>query len=242
MSAEVYAELGRRLTERYGPSAVSVGDEGGYTPVDMTDPRTAFDMELEAIEELGYEDEFVLGADVAASHFYQGNGQYELPDGTYSRSELIEFYGELVDGYPLRSIEDPLVETDFEGFAELTDELSIQVIGDDLFVTNPDNVREGIETGAANTLLMKVNQVGTVSEAFDAVRLARRNGYGIQVSERSGQTPDTWLADVAVGVGAGQIKTGVTRGERTEQYNRLFAIEDDLGGAARFGVGTTSLA
>lgn len=235
LSAEVYEELGRRLAERYGKSALGVGDEGGYTPADMTDPRAAFDLELEAIEELGYGDEFVLGADVAASHFYEGDGKYDLGDGLCSRDELFALYEELVDTYPLRSLEDPFVDSDVEAFAELTDRLDIQIVGDDLFVTDPERVRDGVEEGAATTLLMKVNQVGTVSEALDAARLARRNGLGVQVSERSGQTPDTWLADLAVGVGAGQIKTGVTRGERTEQYNRLFAIEDELGRAATFG-------
>jgi enolase len=227
LCAEVYYELGGIVEDRWGKGARNVGYEGGYTPTGVSDPREAFDAELAAVEELGYGDEFVLGLDVAATHFYDPeSAEYELMDRTMSRDELIEFYEELVAAYPLRSIEDPFHEDDFEGFAELTETVDVQIIGDDLFVTNTDRLEWGINERAANALLLKVNQVGTVSEALDAAEMAVRNGYAVQVSERSGQTPDTWLADLTVGVGAGQIKTGVTRGERTEQYNRLLEIEE----------------
>ncbi|WP_423751658.1 phosphopyruvate hydratase [Salinirarus marinus] len=232
-SAEVYYELGRLLKEEYGESALNVGYEGGYTPTEMSDPRDAFEIELRAIEELGYEDEFVLAADVAASHFYDPTEEtYSLMGERFSRGELIDFYDELTSTYPIASLEDPLHEEDFGGFRALTEELDVQIIGDDLFVSNPSRLREGIDDGAANALLLKVNQVGTVSEAIDAASIAHRNGYAVQVSERSGQTADTWLADLAFGLNAGQIKTGVTRSERTEQYNRLFAIERELDAAA----------
>lgn len=234
--AEVYYELGEILEAEYGRTATNVGDEGGYVPIEIDDPREAFDLELRAIEECGYADEFALAADVAATHFYDAEeGTYSLSGEELDRDGLVSFYEELVDTYPIVSLEDPLAESDFEGFADLTERLDVQIVGDDLFVTNPSRVREGIERNAANALLVKVNQVGTVSEALDAARLARRNGYALQVSERSGQTADTWLADLAVGVNAGQIKTGVSRSERTEQYNRLFAIEAELGGAAEYG-------
>lgn len=232
LCAEVYYELGDVVEERWGKGARNVGYEGGYTPTGVSDPREAFDAELAAVEELGYGDEFVLGIDAAATHFYDRESEtYSLMDREMSRDELVEFYEDLVAAYPLRSIEDPLDEDDFEGVAELTAAVDAQIIGDDLFVTNTERLERGLDEGAANSLLLKVNQIGTVSEALDAARMALRNGYTVQVSERSGQTPDTWLADLTVGVGAGQIKTGVTRGERTEQYNRLLEIEERSGAA-----------
>jgi enolase len=230
MSAEVYYELGELLAERHGKASLNVGFEGGYAPIDVVDPRDAFELELAAIEERGYADEFMLAADVAATHFYDATTDtYELMDRQFTRDELLEFYEELTSSYPVASLEDPLDEADFEGFAELTQRLDVQIIGDDLFVTDSDRLRAGIDRGAANALLLKINQVGTVSEALDAAAAADRNGYAVQVSERSGQTADTWLADLAVGLNAGQIKTGVTRSERTEQYNRLLEIEADNG-------------
>ena len=236
MAAEVYYELGDIVRAEYGEASLNVGAEGGYNPTGVDDPRTAFDLELRAIEACGYDGEFALAADVAASHFYDPETEtYALLGDRLSRAELLAFYEELVDTYPVVSLEDPLDQNDFDGYVDLTDRLDVQVVGDDLFVTTPDRLRRGIDRGAATALLWKVNQVGTVTAAREASRLATRNGYAVQVSERSGQTPDTWLADLAVGLGAGQIKTGVTRGERTEQYNRLLAIETELGDAATFG-------
>jgi enolase len=235
-TAEVYYELGDILRAEYGEASLNVGDEGGYNPLGVDDPRTAFDLELQAIEECGYDGEFALAADVAASHFYDRETEtYGLLGESMTRDELADFYADLVADYPIVSLEDPLDQRDFAGVADLTDRLDVQVVGDDLFTTNPERLREGIDCGAANALLWKVNQVGTVTEATEAARIATRNGYAVQVSERSGQTPDTWLADLAVGLDAGQIKTGVTRGERTEQYNRLLEIEAELGDAATFG-------
>jgi len=235
MGLQVYHELGKILAEKWGSHSLNVGVEGGYTPLGMKDPRAAFDAELMAIEELGYGDEFVLSLDAAATHFYSREaGKYTLMGKKIAREELMGFYEDLVSAYPIRSIEDPLEEEDFDGFAELTRTLNIQIVGDDLFVTNMKRLRRGIEMGAANALLLKINQIGTLSEALDAAQLALRNGYGVQVSERSGQTEDTWLADLTVGLNAGQIKTGVTRSERTSQYNRLFRIEEELGSTAKF--------
>ncbi len=235
-AAEVYYELGTILEAEYGEYSLNVGAEGGYTPIGIDDPREAFDLLISAVEELGYDRKFALATDVAATHFYDPNSEtYGLLGEQFSRDDLIELYIDLVESYPLISLEDPLVETDFEGYTELTDRLDVQIVGDDFFVTDPDRVRSGIARGAANSLLMKVNQIGTVTEAVDAARVAQRNGYTVQVSERSGQTSDTWLADLTVGLDAGQIKTGVTRSERTEQYNRLLEIEDELGQMATYG-------
>jgi len=235
MGAEVYFLLGKMLAKKYSKYVLNVADEGGYTPP-MKGPREAFDAELAAIEELGYGDDFVLGLDVAASHLYnEKKNTYRFMGREISREKLIDFYEDLCEAYPVQSIEDPLHEEDFEGFAELTKALRIQIVGDDLFVTNVKRLSKGIEMGAANALLWKVNQIGTLTEALDAAYCAFGHGYGVQVSERSGQTEDTWLADMAVGLNAGQIKTGAPcRSERTAQYNQLFRIEEELGRAAKY--------
>ncbi|MEM2704013.1 MAG: phosphopyruvate hydratase [Candidatus Bathyarchaeia archaeon] len=236
ISAEVYYELGKILAEKWGRHSLNVGDEGGYTPPGMKDPREALEIMLKVVEDLGYGDIFVLGLDAAATHLYdRKTGKYRLMGKDISREELMDFYEDLVSVYPIKSIEDPLQEEDFEGFAELTRALNIQIVGDDLFVTNVKRLSEGIQMKAANAVLLKVNQVGTLSEALDAAQYAFRNGYGVQVSERSGQTEDSWLADLTVGLNAGQIKTGAPcRGERTAQYNQLFRIEEQLGQAAKY--------
>ena len=232
---EVYFELGRNLAKKWGKYSLNVGVEGGYAPPGMKDPRDAFDAELKVIEELGYKDKFVLSIDAATTHLYnKKTGKYTLMGKQFTREELIDFYKDLVSSYPLVSIEDPLDEEDFSGYVDITKTLNIQIIGDDFFVTNLKRLRKGIEMGAANALLLKVNQIGTLSEALDAADLCFRNKYAVQVSERSGQTEDTWLADLTVGINAGQIKTGVTRSERTAQYNRLFRIEEELGSIAKY--------
>jgi len=235
MGTEVYFLLGKMLAKKYSKYVLNVADEGGYTPP-MTDPREAFDAELAAIEELGYGDDFVLGLDVAASHLYnEKRNTYRFMGKEISREKFMDFYEDLCGAYPVQSIEDPLHQEDFEGFAELTKALGIQIVGDDLFVTNVKRLMKGTEMGAANALLWKVNQIGTLTEALDAACCAFGHGYGVQVSERSGQTEDTWLADMAVGLNAGQIKTGAPcRSERTAQYNQLFRIEEELGKAAKY--------
>ena len=236
IGVEVYWELGKMLAKKWGRHSLNVADEGGYTPPGMNDPRDAFNEELKAVEELGYEDKFVLGLDVAASHLYnRKKKKYTLMGKELARDDLMDLYKDLVSTYPVRSIEDPLQEEDFEGFAELTKMLGIQIVGDDLFVTNVKRLKNGIKNRAANALLLKVNQIGTLSEALDAAQLAFRSSYGVQVSERSGQTEDIWLADITVGLNAGQIKTGAPcRSERTAQYNQLLKIEEELGSAAKY--------
>ncbi|HDJ24146.1 MAG TPA: phosphopyruvate hydratase [Candidatus Aminicenantes bacterium] len=227
MGMEVYYKLGEILEKEWGRESLNVGAEGGYTPQAMNDPRNALDAEWKAIVELGYQDKFVMSLDVAASHFYdKQEKKYKFMGKKITSEELIEYYLELVNDYPLVSIEDPLQEDDYEGYAKLTSALDIQIIGDDFFTTNPERIKRGIEEGAANAVLLKVNQIGTLSEALDAAQLAFKNNFGVQVSERSGETEDTWLADLAVAINSGQIKTGVTRSERTCKYNRLLRIEE----------------
>jgi len=235
MGTEVYFCLGKMLAQKYGKFVLNTADEGGYTPP-ITDPREALDAELKAIEELGYGDDFVLGLDVAANTLYdKKKNTYKLMGKNISREAFMDYLEDLAKEYRLASIEDPLQEEDFAGFAELTRTLNAQIVGDDLFVTNIERLRKGIKVEAADALLWKVNQVGTLTEALDAAYCAFRYGYGVQVSERSGQTEDTWLADMVVALNAGQIKTGAPcRSERTAQYNQLFRIEEELGNAAKY--------
>jgi len=173
--------------------------------------------------------------DVAASSFYKAGEGYSVSGVKLDTGEMIGLYKELSEAYPIVSIEDPLEEEDYEGFAEITKALDIQILGDDVFVTNPKRLQKGIEMGAANALLWKVNQVGTLTEALSAAEMARSNGYAVQASHRSGDTEDTFVADLAVGIGCGQIKSGApARGERTAKYNRLMRIEGWLGDKATY--------
>ncbi len=232
---EVNSKLGKILLKKYGKFALNVGDEGGYVPP-ITSIREALDVLQQAVRETEWESTIVYALDVAAAHLYDKNTQkYIIEGGQMSTEELIDLYEELVSSYPIVSIEDPLDENDFEGFARITQKLDIQIVGDDLFVTNSERLRKGIETGAANALLWKVNQIGTLSEALDAAELAFRNRYGVVVSERSGETEDSAIADFAVALDAGQIKTGApVRSERTCKYNQLLRIEEELGSSARY--------
>ena len=241
MGVEVYHELKRVLREKYGVLATNVGDEGGYAPP-MRETREALDALVEAIEATGYDaggkgaNAVNLGLDAAASSFYDERRSVYTVDGTeMDEGELLEFYVGLVKTYPIISIEDPFWEEAFEAFAELTRRLDIIVVGDDLFVTNPQRIAEGIKMGAANALLLKLNQIGTVSEALEAARLAAANRYKVVVSHRSGETEDTSIADLAVALSAELIKTGApARGERTAKYNQLLRIEEELGDAAKY--------
>ena len=240
MGSETYHELKRQLQSAYGKAAINVGDEGGFSPP-MSRPEEALDAIYQAVEEVGCGGVVDLAMDVAATTFYKPGRGYAVDGSRLDRGELIDYYSELVAAYPLVSIEDPLHEEDFEGFAEATKTLPIQILGDDIFVTNTDRLRRGIEMGAANALLWKVNQVGTLTEAFEAAELAERSGYAVQASHRSGETEDTFVADLAVAIGCGQIKAGAPcRGERTAKYNRLLRIEERLGSGARYPKGLLS--
>jgi enolase len=234
--AETYHALKKVLAKRYGKIATNVGDEGGYAPP-MSRTEEPLEALTEAISEAGYsEAEIRLGMDAAASTFFDSKTQKYLIDGMEKEgSELIDFYQALVDKYPVESIEDPFEEESFELFAELTAKMPGKIIiGDDLFVTNVKRLQEGINKKAANAILLKVNQIGSVSETLDTIRLASENGYKKVVSHRSGETEDTFIADLSVAVNAEIIKTGApARGERTCKYNQLLRIEEQLGEKAR---------
>jgi enolase len=233
MGAEVYQVLKGRLQKAYGKTSINVGDEGGFAPPVKT-PEEALEALSGAIQEAGYMDEVKIGLDVASSTFYKDDA-YKVAGVNYTTDELIELYRELIAAYPIISIEDPIQEEDYEGFAKATKLLPAQVVGDDLFVTNPKRLAKGIELGACNALLWKVNQIGTLTEALEAANLAKRNKYGVMASHRSGDTEDPWVADLSVGIGCGQIKSGApARGERTAKYNQLLRIEEWLGAKAKY--------
>lgn len=235
MVAEVYHELRKSLANEYGKGAINVGDEGGYAPL-MKEVQEPFEMLLESIEELGYEEDMNFAIDAAASEIYNERHEtYPIGEKEYEKEELIELYKELVDKYNLISIEDPFHEEEFDGFKQITEELDIQIVGDDLFVTNVERLEKGIEMNSANSLLLKVNQIGTISEAIDAAQKAFRSGYSVVVSHRSGETEDTTIADLSVGLNSGQIKTGApARTDRNVKYNRLLRIEEQLGEIAKY--------
>ncbi|MFA6952173.1 MAG: phosphopyruvate hydratase [Candidatus Methanomethylophilaceae archaeon] len=236
-ASEVYMELKSVLKKKYGVGAINIGDEGGFAPPFDT-VSEALSTIVSAISGAGYEPgkEVFLAIDAASSEFY-GNGVYDVDDMKLSAGELADHYKELTKQFPLISIEDPFQEDDFDTTAELTKMIGnkVQIVGDDIFVTNTRRLCKGIEIGAANALLLKVNQIGTVSEAGDAAKMSFDNGYNVVVSHRSGETEDTTIADLSVGWGTGEIKTGApARGERTAKYNRLLRIEEDLGSKAVF--------
>jgi enolase len=233
--AEVYHALKSVLKEQ--GLNTGLGDEGGFAP-SLPSNRDALDLILVAIKKAGYEPgrDIALALDVAASEFYK-DGAYQFEGKSRSASEMTDYYAELVDAYPLVSIEDPLFEDDWDGWKILTERLGtkVQIVGDDLFVTNPERLARGIAGGQANALLVKVNQIGTLTETFDAVQLAHRNGYRCMMSHRSGETEDTTIADLAVAVDCGQIKTGApARSDRVAKYNQLLRIEEELDDAARY--------
>ncbi|MFI6736649.1 phosphopyruvate hydratase [Nonomuraea sp. NPDC050451] len=235
MGTEVYHALKSVLKEK--GYATGLGDEGGFAP-NLPSNRDALDLILVAIERAGYVpgEDVALALDVAASEFHK-DGVYTIDGKGLSAQELIEFYADLVANYPLVSIEDPLDEEDWAGWKAITEALGdkVQLVGDDLFVTNPERLERGIKEGTANALLVKVNQIGTLSETLDAVDMAHRNGYKCMMSHRSGETEDTTIADLAVAVNCGQIKTGApARSDRVAKYNQLLRIEELLDDAARY--------
>ena len=215
--------------------ALNVGDEGGFaTPID--DVMEAMEVLSLAVNNSGHADKIVYGFDCAASELYDKEKKvYTIQGKEYDSDALIQFFKDLMKKYPIGTIEDPMDENDVDGFVKITKELGIQIIGDDFFCTNSKLMIPRIEKGAANSLLWKFNQVGTISEALDAANLAYRSGYSVMVSERSGETEDSAIADLVVALDAGQIKTGAgVRGERTAKYNRLLQIEEELGSLAKY--------
>ena len=235
MGTEVYHALKSVLKSKN--LSTGLGDEGGFAP-SVGSTKEALDLIVEAIEKAGYTagEDVALALDVASSEFFK-DGAYDFEGGRHTPEEMIQVYADLVEQYPIVSIEDPLDQNDWDGYVALTQQLGdkVQLVGDDFFVTNPARLAEGIEKGAANALLVKVNQIGTLTETFDAVELAHRNGYRTMMSHRSGETEDTTIADLAVALSCGQIKTGApARSERVAKYNRLLRIEEELGPAAEY--------
>ena len=232
VGAEVFHNLKKVLNEK--GLATGVGDEGGFAP-DLQSNSEGFDLIIEAIERAGYVPgkDVCLGIDVAASEFYK-DGKYELvgEGRSLTTDELVDFFCELVNKYPIISIEDPVDENDWEGFRKITEKIGdkVQLVGDDLFVTNKKCLQMGIDNHAGNAILLKVNQIGTITETLETIELARNNGYATVISHRSGETEDTTIADLAVGLNLGQIKTGsMSRTDRICKYNQLLRIEEELG-------------
>ncbi len=245
MGSEVFHALQKLLEE--GGYSTSVGDEGGFAP-DLPGTRPALDLIMQSIEQAGYKpgEDFWLAMDVASTEFYY-DGMYRMSGARGGQgleldaAGMVEYLEKLVDEYPILSIEDGMAEDDWDGWVMLTQRLGnrVQLVGDDLFVTNPERLANGIEMGAANAILIKLNQIGTLSETFEAVDLAHKAGYRAIISHRSGETEDTFISDLAVATSCGQIKTGsLSRAERTAKYNQLLRIEEELRTQARYAGGT----
>jgi enolase len=240
MGAECYHNLKKVMKEKYGQDAVNVGDEGGFAP-NIQDNKEGLELLKEAIEKAGYTGKVRIGMDVAASEFYK-DGKYDLnfkgdtPD-LRSGEEMVALYEQFVDEYKLISIEDPFDQDDWETYPKLTKAVGepTQIVGDDLLVTNPKRIKIAIEKKAVNSLLLKVNQIGTVTESIQACKMSQEAGWGVMVSHRSGETEDNFIADLVVGLKTGQIKTGAPcRSERLSKYNQLMRIEEELGDNCRY--------
>ena len=233
--AEVYHELGKLLKKRFGSQGILLGDEGGFVPkIGNVDERLK--LITEAIENKGYKGKISLALDCASSEFFY-SGYYKIGNKEQSYGQLIDFYKDLVEKYSIISIEDGMAEDDWNGWKQLNKELGkkIQIVGDDLLVTNTERINQAINEKACNSLLLKVNQIGTVTEAIEAAQLAFKNKWSVVVSHRSGETEDSFIADLVVGLNAGQSKFGApARSERTAKYNRLLRIEEELGNKAEF--------
>ena len=233
MASEIYHTLGNRLVKKYGVSAKNIGDEGGYAP-QMKDTHEALEAINGAIAECGYSKQAGLAIDAAASSFYdEKKKQYSLDGRMMGAEDMLDFYTGISKQFGLESIEDPFFEEDFDAFSMLTKKIgnSVQVVGDDLLVTNPRRIKTAISKKSCNALLLKINQIGTVTEAVQAAEMCRQKEWGIVVSHRSGETEDSFISDFAVGIEAGQIKSGApARGERTAKYNQLLRIEEEIEG------------
>ena len=237
MGSEVFHNLKSILKK--GGSSTNVGDEGGFAP-NFHSCAEALDTIIEAIRSAGYKpgEEVSIGLDVASSEFYK-DGVYSFEGKEMSADQMISFYEDLISKYPIISIEDALAEEDWENWKKLTEKIGgkCQLVGDDLFVTNPRRLKKGIESGVANAILIKVNQIGSLTETLQAIKMAQDANYGVVISHRSGETEDTTIADLAVATNAGQIKTGsMSRTDRMAKYNQLLRIEEELGNAAKYGI------
>ncbi len=233
MGSEIYHVLKKNLENHFGKSAINVGDEGGFAPP-LTCIEEPFDYITDAIIKLGYWKKVKLAIDCAATTFWK-NGTYYLEGQEFKPDAMVNKYEDLANAYPLASIEDPFYEEDFSNFAKLHKILKTQIVGDDLLCTNPQRVEKAITRNSCNCLLLKINQIGTITEALKAAQLAKKAGWNIMVSHRSGETNDCFIADLAVGIGAGQIKAGAPcRGERLAKYNQLLRIEEEKIPYAKF--------
>jgi len=242
IGAEVYHNLKAVTKKKYGQDACNVGDEGGFA-IPVQDNNEALDILMEAIEKAGHKEKVKLGTDVAASEFWEAdNKKYNLdfkaenaaPEMKKTGEEMIAYYEDWIKNYPFVSIEDPFDQDDWESYTAFQEKIGekIQIVGDDLLVTNPKRVTAAIEKKACNALLLKVNQIGSITEAIEACKMSQEQGWGVMVSHRSGETEDTFIADLVVGLRTGQIKTGSTcRSERLAKYNQLLRIEEELGDA-----------
>jgi enolase 1/2/3 len=234
-SVEIYFELGEVLEKKFGKSSLNVGVDGGYTPQIKT-AEEGLSLIQRAVERTGHDKKIDYALDAAATQFYNSRSKtYRLHRKVMNREKMLNYYERLTRRFHLISIEDPLYQDDWQGFRECRERLKIQIVGDDLFATNLMRLKMGIKKRAGNAMLLKINQIGTLTEALEAGRYAMENGYGVMVSERSGEPEDDSIADIAVALNCGQIKTGApSRAEHTAKYNRLFRIEEQLGADARY--------
>jgi len=236
MVSESYHHLAKLLKERFGASGVLIGDEGGFAPSQIVDVRERLELMLAAVENAGYKDKLKIAMDPASSEFFY-NGIYKIGEKAYSGGEMVDFYVDLCKTYPIVSIEDGLAEDDWDSWVLMTKKLGtkIQIVGDDLFVTNTKRIAQGIKLQAANSVLIKLNQIGSVTETLNAIKMTQDEGWTAVVSHRSGETEDNFIADLVVGTNAGQIKTGApARSDRNAKYNQLIRIEEELGKNAEY--------
>jgi len=236
LSVEIKMQLKDELVKKYGKYAINSGNGGAFVPP-IKKTWEALEILERAVNKAGYKNEIVYALDVAATYLYDKNKKKYIIEGQeMSREELIRFYKELISNYKIVSMEDPLQEDDFEGYTQLSKELkNIQITGDDFFATNIERLKKGIKLKSANCLICKLNQIGTLSEALDVISLARKNSYGVIISNRSGDTEDDIISDIAVGLNTGLIKAGaLARSERISKYNRLLRIEEELGKMAQY--------
>ena len=236
MVSESYHHLAKLLKEKFGAGGTLIGDEGGFAPAQIVDINERLDIMLKAVKNAGYENKMKIALDPASSEFFYG-GTYKIGKKSYSGGEMVDFYVDLSKTYPIVSIEDGLAEDDWNTWVELTKKLGtkVQIVGDDLFVTNTKRIQKGIELSAANSVLIKLNQIGSVTETLNAIKMAHDQGWTAVVSHRSGETEDSFIADLVVGTSSGQIKTGApARSDRNAKYNQLLRIEEALGDDAEY--------
>jgi enolase 1/2/3 len=231
MISESYHHLAKLLKQKFGAGGTLIGDEGGFAPAQITDVNERLDLMLKAVDNAGYDGMMKIAMDPASSEFFY-DGTYKIGKKSYSGGEMVDFYADLCKKYPIISIEDGLAEDDWDSWVEMVKKLGtkIQIVGDDLFVTNTKRIQKGIELNAANSVLIKLNQIGSVTETLNAIKMAHDEGWTAVVSHRSGETEDSFIADLVVGTSAGQIKTGApARSDRNAKYNQLMRIEEELG-------------